>query len=85
MTYVIPVFGLFVMLGIAWLLSVDRKAINWRTVVVGTAIQFVFALLILKTPWGQAFFLWTSDVVTAFLNYADEGSRFIFGDGFEEH
>jgi CNT family concentrative nucleoside transporter len=85
LTYVIPVFGLFVMLGIAWLLSVDKKAINWRTVLVGTAIQFAFALLILKTPWGQAFFLWASDVVTAFLNYADAGSRFIFGDGFEEH
>ena len=85
MSHVVPVFGLLVMLGIAYALSVDRKAINWRTVVVGTAIQFLFALVILKTAWGQAIFLTASDVVTAFLNYADAGSRFIFGDGFEEH
>ena len=81
----IAVLGLFVMLGIAYGLSTNRRAINWRTVVVGTALQFLFAVVILKTPWGQAFFLWMSDTVTTFLDFADAGSEFIFGEGFEEH
>ena len=81
----IAFLGLFVMLGIAYGLSTDRKAINWRTVIVGTLLQALFAVVILKTPWGQAFFLWMSGAVTTFLDFADAGSRFIFGDVFEEH
>ncbi len=77
--------GLLTMLAIAWALSNNRRRIAWRTVALGTLFQFVFALLILKTPWGRAFFLQASDVVTAFLNFADAGSRFIFGEAFAEH
>ena len=82
---VISVFGLFVMLGIAWALSTNRKAIRWRTVLMGTLFQFTFAVLILKTPWGKAFFLEASKVVTAFLDFTDEGSKFIFGDAYTQH
>lgn len=81
----ISLLGMAVMLGIAWALSNNRRAIRWRTVLLGTLFQVVFALLILKTPWGQLFFLKASEVVTAFLDYTDAGSRFIFGDGFTEH
>jgi len=82
---VIGLLGLVVMLGIAYALSTNRKAINWRTVIVGTLLQFLFAVVILKTPWGKAFFLKLSEVVTAFLAFADAGSEFIFGEGFKEH
>jgi len=81
----IAILGLFVMLGIAWALSTDRKAIRWRTVIAGTALQFLLAVLILKTSGGQFVFLKASEFVTAFLNFTDAGSRFIFGDVFEEH
>jgi CNT family concentrative nucleoside transporter len=81
----IGLLGMVVMLGIAYGLSTNRRAINWRTVIVGTLLQVVFAVVILKTPWGQAFFLWMSDVVTAFLDFADAGSQFIFGDDFKDH
>ncbi len=81
----IAILGLFVMLGIAWALSTNRKAIRWRTVVAGTALQFLFAVLILKTSGGQFVFLKASEVVTAFLNFTDAGASFIFGDVFEEH
>jgi CNT family concentrative nucleoside transporter len=77
--------GLVVIPGIAWALSTDRWRVRWRTVLMGTAIQFVFALLILKTPWGRAFFRGASDVATEFLGYADFGSLFVFGETFEEH
>jgi len=81
----IALVGLVVMLGIAWALSTNRRAIRWRTVVTGTALQFAFALLILKTAWGQAAFAGATDAVTAFLDYTDAGASFIFGEGFEEH
>ena len=81
----IAVLGMIVMLGIAWALSTNRKAIRWRTVLVGTALQFVFALAILKTPVGEAAFFRASQAVTAFLDFADAGSEFIFGEGFGEH
>jgi CNT family concentrative nucleoside transporter len=73
------------MLFVAWALSTNRAAIPWRTVLVGTALQLTFAVLILKTPVGELIFLQLSNAVTAFLNFADAGSEFIFGEGFEEH
>ncbi len=75
--------GLLVIPGIAWLLSTNRFGVRWRTVVTGIAIQFVLALLILKTAPGRAFFAGATEVVTGFLEFADEGSRFVFGQGFE--
>ncbi len=75
--------GLVVIPGIAWLLSTSRFQVRWRTVAAGIAIQFVLALLILKTAPGQAVFRGATDVVTAFLAFADDGSRFVFGQGFE--
>jgi concentrative nucleoside transporter, CNT family len=81
----IAILGLFVMLGIAWALSTNRKAIRWRTVVAGTALQFVFALLILKTAGGEYVFAQATSAVTAFLNFTDAGAAFIFGENFAEH
>jgi len=81
----IAILGLFVMLGIAWALSTNRKAIRWRTVITGTALQFGFALLILKTSGGQYVFARATEVVTAFLDFTDAGASFIFGEGFAEH
>ena len=75
--------GLLVIPGIAWLISTNRFQVRWRTVVTGIAIQFALALLILKTAAGEAFFAVATDVVTTFLTFADEGSRFVFGEGFD--
>jgi CNT family concentrative nucleoside transporter len=81
----IALLGMLVILGIAWAISVDRRNVPWRIVLIGTALQVVFALLILKTPWGRSFFAASSDAATAFLDFADAGSRFIFGENFTEH
>ena len=48
------VFGLLALLAIAWALSTDRRRVNWRAVIFGTALQLVFAVLILRTEPGQA-------------------------------
>lgn len=81
----VAVLGLVTMLLIAWLLSNNRRMIPWRTVIMGCLLQFVFALLILKTAAGEAFFARASDLVTAFLDFSDAGARFVFGDNFTEH
>ena len=81
----IGVLGLFVIPAIAWALSSARRRINWRLVLLGTAIQLVFALLILKTAAGQGVFDAVGRTVTAFLDLTDEGSAFIFGENFRDH
>lgn len=81
----IGILGLLVMLGIAFALSIDRSAIAWRTVGAGLALQFFFALLILKTRGGEFFFDKARVLATRFLDFNDAGAAFIFGDNFTEH
>lgn len=84
-TNLVAFLGLIVMLLIAWALSNNRRRIPWRTVVMGTALQFIFAVLILKTAAGRAVFQVASDVVTRFLDFSDAGAEFVFGEQFREH
>ena len=44
--------GLFVMMGLAWLLSSHKRVIQWRVIVGGLVLQFAFAFLILRTTPG---------------------------------
>jgi concentrative nucleoside transporter, CNT family len=76
----VSVLGMIVLLGIAWLLSVNRAMIPWRLVVWGTGLQIIFAVLILKTPAGEAFFAWINGVIVALLGFTEAGARFLFGN-----
>ncbi|MCB1061272.1 MAG: NupC/NupG family nucleoside CNT transporter [Calditrichaeota bacterium] len=69
-----------ILLGIAWLLSNNRKSFPWRVVLWGTGLQIVFAVLILWTPFGRDLFSALGDAVTKFLGYTLEGSSFLFGN-----
>ncbi|HEY3382193.1 MAG TPA: NupC/NupG family nucleoside CNT transporter [Vicinamibacterales bacterium] len=73
------VVGLVVILGIAYLASTDRRAIDIKTVAWGLGLQIVFALLVLKTEAGQAVFQKLSEGITALLEFASVGSSFVFG------
>lgn len=79
MDRLISLVGIFVLMGIAYLLSNNRKAIDWKLVGAGVGLQFVFAGLVLKTRVGQAFFAYMNDVIVALLGFTDRGSEFIFG------
>ena len=81
----ISALGLIVILSIAWALSTDRRRVNWRAVIMGTALQLVFAVIILRTSWGRRFFDAMGDSVTGFLDLSDRGSIFVFGDNFLDH
>ncbi len=72
--------GLFVMVGIAWLVSSDRRQVPWRTVAWGIGIQFALALVLLKTAVGDAFFRAMAVLAEALTHYVDAGITFVFGD-----
>jgi len=72
--------GLLVFVGVAWLLSVNRSAVRWGVVVWGLGLQFTFAVLILLTRPGRAFFDALNGVFVALLGYTNEGASFLFGN-----
>jgi len=74
-----PLVGLVVILGIAYVLSTNRRAIDIRTVAWGLGLQIVFALLVLKTEQGQWVFSQLSVGITRLLDFAFVGSSFVFG------
>jgi len=76
----VSLLGLIVFVAFAWAISVNRKAVQWRIVAWGTGLQFIFALLILKTAPGRKTFEILNDVFTKLLGYTTEGARFIFGN-----
>lgn len=73
------IFGMFVVLGIAFLLSNAKRSINYRTIFVGLAIQVTFAFVVLEWEWGRARLIWFSGKVQNVINYAGEGIGFLFG------
>lgn len=70
--------GLVVILAVAYLISTDRRAIKRDVMLWGLGLQFLFAFLVLQTPFGELFKA-ASNTVNALLAYAEEGSGFLFG------
>ncbi|XP_020623336.1 solute carrier family 28 member 3-like [Orbicella faveolata] len=81
----ISVAGMLVYVGISWVFSKHRRKVRWRPVLWGMGMQFVFALVILRTSHGFSAFKFVGDTVARFLDYTDVGSAFVFGEGFLEH
>ena len=75
----IGILGIIVIIAIAFLLSDNKKKINWRLVITGLALQVIFALIILKVPFGREFFQYISSFITKLLDFVKEGSNFLFG------
>ncbi|MBI4126731.1 MAG: NupC/NupG family nucleoside CNT transporter [Deltaproteobacteria bacterium] len=73
------IFGLGVLFLVCFLLSNNKRRINLRTVVVGFALQWFMAILLLKWPMGNQGLQWVSSKVVSFLGLVDHGTRFLFG------
>ncbi len=74
----IGIVGVIALLGIAFLMSNNRKAINYRIIGWGLGLQLFFAFFILKTPIGLPFFNFVDRVVNKLLSFSDIGGDFLF-------
>jgi CNT family concentrative nucleoside transporter len=74
-----PLLGAAVILLIAYLFSTDRRAIRWSTVAWGLGLQIVFAVVVLKTGFGQSVFTTLGAYITKLLGFASVGAAFVFG------
>ncbi len=72
------ILGLFTLLSIALLLSENRSAINLKTVLYGLIFQLVFALFILKTPFGAPIFSFLDKSINILIGFSSSGSDFLF-------
>jgi len=73
------ILGILLIFGMAFLMSNNRKAINYRLVLSGFAIQVLLAIFILKVPVGQKIFAWLGAAVTKVLDFSQAGAAFVFG------
>jgi CNT family concentrative nucleoside transporter len=83
------ILGIIILIGISFLLSNNKRNINWRLVLAGLGLQIAFAILILKgdelssffSPfgWPKDFFYWVSGFFVSILNFTTEGASFVFG------
>jgi CNT family concentrative nucleoside transporter len=78
-TRIQPIAGLALILALAYCMSSARRAIDYRTVGWGLGLQFLFALIVLKTSVGRQVFQTLGGVITKLLNFTYVGSSFVFG------
>lgn len=73
------VFGLACLIGLAFLFSSNRRAVDWRLVLTGIGLQIVFAVLVLVVPGGKDVFDALGHGFVKLLGFVNAGSNFIFG------
>ncbi len=71
--------GLFALALLAWLISEKRKTVNYKAVISGMVLQVIIALLLLKLPFSQTFFLYLNNFVAALQESTAAGTSFVFG------
>ena len=73
------IFGIIFIFLLAYLMSNNKKAINYKTIGTGFALQVLFAIFIFKVPLGRAIFLNIGMFIQKILDFAKEGGSFVFG------
>jgi CNT family concentrative nucleoside transporter len=74
------ILGMIVLVGIGYLFSHNRKAINWKTVGIGLGAQLILALGVLKVPLIKSIFEFVGKIFVAILDFTKAGSQFLLGD-----
>ena len=79
MARLIGLTGVVVIIGIAYLASDNRKAIQWRMLAWGLSLQVVFGLIVLKSDLGRQALSIVASGARLLIGFTDYGSRFLFG------
>ncbi len=74
----VSLFGIVFFIGLAWVFSNNRKAVNWKLVGVGVTMQLAFAAVIFFVPGGEYAFDAATQAVASLLEFTSQGSSFIF-------
>src|SRR5690606_34059085 len=80
MEYFRGILGIIALLGVAFIFSANKKAVDWRLVGVGILIQVFFGFLITKVGFVANLFLGLSRGFVKFLSFSQDGAVFLFGD-----
>lgn len=80
MDYIRGLIGLLILVGFAYLFSVNKRKIDWRLVATGLLLQIIFGLLITKVEFVENLFMKVSEAFVIFLSFSGDGARFLFGD-----
>ncbi len=78
-TIAFGIFGLAVLVSIAFLFSKNRKAVNLRLILSGIALQLLFAIIVILVPGGREFFEGLSRIFVTVIGFSMDGAAFIFG------
>ncbi|MBK6522966.1 MAG: NupC/NupG family nucleoside CNT transporter [Sphingobacteriaceae bacterium] len=73
------IIGIFLILGIAFLLSNNKKRINYRLVISGLGLQLLIAILVLKVPFVTRFFEFLGRGMGKIEQFATQGASFVYG------
>jgi len=79
MTILQAILGILVLLGICYLLSNNKKNIDWRLVISGMLLQLLFGFLVLKVPFVENAFQFIANGFVKLLAYTDAGAEFVLG------
>jgi CNT family concentrative nucleoside transporter len=71
--------GMFVLIGFTWILSSDKRNMNFRVIGWGIGLQILIAVFIFVVPAGEKLFLFDNDAVVKLLESASAGAKFVFG------
>ncbi len=74
------IIGMAFLIFISFLLSNNKKAINWKTASFGLLIQLILAIGVLKIGWVQSIFEFAGKIFVKILEFTMEGTKFLFGD-----
>ena len=80
MKLVLNIVGMLIVLAICFLISWDRKNVEWKKVGIALIAEIIIAIIIVKVPLGQKLISLLSNGLTAVINCGNEGLTFVFGD-----
>ncbi len=83
MKLVLNIIGILLVLGICYLISWDKKEIDWKITIKALIAEFIIAFIIVKIPLGQKLITFLSDGITLIIDCGNEGLSFVFGDLFD--